>query len=212
MKKILLFVALATITTGTLVSCGKTTKGKLDADWVIDSMEETTVHSGGSSNTLKIQGGTITETYVVSGNTSTESGTINEAKWTIGKDGTWTRVLSFKFIQQNTNVTRVATVKETGNWDFFSGIGELKKNERIVFNTISRTETVVTTSGSSTSTDTDVYTYKDGENSEIYTITESKKGTLNMEFKGAKSLVNTSGSTTTTSTVTTKKSYSMSSH
>lgn len=212
MKKLFLFVAVTALTAGTLVSCGKTSKGKLDAEWTINTMEESKLQSGGNSNTLKIQGSTITDTDVIAGSTTTVSGTVNEAKWTISKDGTWSRVVSVKFVQENTNVTTVGTTKESGNWDFFSGIGELEKNERIVFNTLSTTETVVTTSGSSTSTDIDAFTYKDGENSEIYTITESKKGMLKMEFNGAKSVVNTSGTTTTSSTVTTKKSFSMTSN
>lgn len=215
MKKLLLFVAVATFATGTMVSCGKSSKGKLDNEWKIDSAEEvTTTTNGGSTstNTRKISGTTITNTSVSGGTTSSVTGTVNESKWSIKKDGTWERVFSFTFTETvlGNTLTSTTSITESGNWDFFSGVGEFKKNERIVFNTLNSKIVESDTYGGNTDTETTVNTYQDGEVSEIFVITESTKKALAFEFTGGTTDAVTSGGTTTTSSSTSKKTFSMS--
>ncbi len=215
MKKLLFFVAVATFATGTMVSCGKSSKGKLDNEWKIDSSEHVTTNTSGgstSTNTQKISGTTITNTSVNGGTTSTSTGTINESKWTIKKDGTWERVLSYTFTETvlGNTMTITTSITESGNWDFFAGVGEFKKNERIVFNTLNSKTVESTTYAGNTDTETTVNTYQDGEVSEIFVITESTKKALAFEFTGGTTDAVTSGGSTTTSSSTTKKTFSMS--
>ena len=68
MKKLFFFVAVATLTAGTMVSCGKSSKGKMDADWTIDSMTDKSTSTSGSgvtkTETTEYANGTKTTTYV----------------------------------------------------------------------------------------------------------------------------------------------------
>lgn len=215
MKKLLFFVAVATFATGTMVSCGKSSKGKLDNEWKIDAAEHvTTTTNGGntSTNTQKISGTTITNTSVNGGTTTTTTGTVNESRWTIKKDGTWERVLSFTFTETflGNTLTNTTSIIESGSWDFFAGVGEFKKNERIVFNTLNSKTVASTTYAGDTDTETTLNTYQDGEVSEIFVITESTKKALAFEFTGGTTDVITSGGSTTTSSSTSKKTFSMS--
>lgn len=200
MKKALLFVAVATFVSGTMVSCGKSSKGKMDGEWKVDSMTQTsTSTSGGSTSTDKmtISGTTVTQSSTSGGTTTTATGVLNSATWNIKKDGTWDREMSVTF--SGTGYSTTTKMVSSGNWDFATGVGEFKKNERVVFSTLSETTTSTNTFGGSTTTSTSTDTYLDGENSEIYTIVESKKKSLNMEYKKSNSSSG-SGSTTYTET------------
>lgn len=212
MKKLLLFAAVAAFTTGTMVSCGKSSKGKLDNAWNIDAYEDmTTTTTGGSTSTTtqSFSGSVVTNTTVSGGTTTTTTGTVNEAVWTIKKDGTWERILSFTF--KNGTVTNTTTVTESGKWDFFTGVGEFKKNERIAFSTLSsQTVSTMAITASNTSTTTTTNTYLDGENSEIYVIKESSKKALSLEAQGGATDSTTSGGTTTSSSSTNKKVITLS--
>ena len=203
MKKVLLFVAAAALVSGTMVSCGKSTKGKMDGSWNVDSMTQTnTSSSGGSTSTdvMTIDGTTITQTNTSGGSTSTQTGTVNEATWTISKDGTWERVLSMTFA--GTGYSNTTTMTTTGNWDFAAGVGEFKKNERVIFSSLSDTQTQSSTIGGSTSTSTSTSTYLDGEQAEVFVITESKGKSLVMEAKGSNTYSSGGSSSTETRDMT----------
>lgn len=206
MKKVILFAALTTMLAGTIVSCGKSTKGKMDGDWKVDSYKETsssTNGSGTSTSTTTIEGTSITSATTSGGNTTTTTGTVDVATWNIKKDGTWERELSFTFV--GSGVTTKTTAKGSGNWDFEGGVGEFKKNERVVFSTLSETTTQTMTVGSVSNTSTDTDTYLDGENTQIYVITESKKKELAMEAKKSNTSTSSgSSSDTETSDITVK--------
>ena len=155
MKKLFFFVAVATLTTGTMVSCGKSSKGKMDSDWTIDSHTDKSTSTSGSgvtsTETVEYANGKKTTTYVSGGNTTKETATLNDAKWSIKKDGTWERTVSYTEVDTTTIggtnliVTTNTTTIDKGNWDFLTGVGEFKKNERVSFSTLSSESTVKTT-------------------------------------------------------------------
>lgn len=211
MKKVLLFVAVATLVSGTMVSCGKSSKGKMDGEWKVDSMKNTSTSTSGgstSSNTMSIEGTVLTNTNTNGSTTSTSTGTVNTATWTIKKDGTWERVLAYTMTGtiSGINYTNVTTITSSGNWDFAAGVGEFKKNERVIFSTTKQVEAGSNTMGGVTTTSTDTDTYLDGENSEVFVITESKGKSLSMESKGS----NTSSNGSNTSTDTNETVVTMS--
>lgn len=189
MKKALFFVALATFTAGTISSCGKSTKGKMDGQWTIESYDATEVNTNNS-------GDKVTHKTTISGTTRTESvnysalpvmntsstGTINEAVWNIKKDGTWDKTITYT--QTSGNTTQKKTTAESGSWDFLAGVGEFKKNERVSFSTLSSKSTTVSTTNNNSTTTTTSDTYSEGEVSSIFVITESKKTSLKLQFEG----------------------------
>lgn len=201
----MLFVAVATLSGGILTSCGKSTKGKIDGDWTIDSMSETSTdtYSDGSTSTGSVQfsGTTLTVTYTSGGNTTTNTGTVSESSMSFKKDGTWERTFTYAMTETYMGMQYVTTTTntESGNWDFLNGVGEFKKNERIAISTLNSKSVEVTSGGGMSSTTTDTETFADGENSEIYVITESKKKSLMMEMDSENSYSNTSGGSTSTS-------------
>jgi hypothetical protein len=212
MKKVLFFVALATFTAGTISSCGKSTKGKMDGEWTIDAFEQTGVYTSYSgnkeTNKESISGTTYTDSYENSGNPSwngTSVATVTKALWTIKKDGTWERTVTYTETSGSTTYTTSRV--ESGEWDFLSGVGEYKKNERIAFNTLSYKVTYSETSGGVTDSDTYSDTYLDGEVASIFVITESKKKSLKMEFEGNNVYTDSDGDK---STSTIKGSYTLS--
>lgn len=199
MKKKILFVALTAILSGALVSCGKSTKGKMDGDWKVENLSTTTTdNSGGSTETetMTITGTTITMTSSDGSTSVTTTGTVSDASWSIKKDGTWERTLDYTINYTGYNIK--TKIVSSGNWDFAKGVGDFKKNERVLFSTMSETYTAVTTSGSVSQTQTNTNTYNDGEMSEIFVITESKGKSLKMKYDHSNT--STSGSNSNTYT------------
>ena len=203
MKKVILFVAGAALITGSMVSCGKSTKGKMDGEWTIDSyVSNSTSTSGGStsSDNVNATGGAITITSTSGGSTSTQTGTFSNATYTISKDGTWSSKMTVVFVETfvGTTFTTTNTDVASGTWDFLTGVGEFKKHERVVFNTLSATSTQVNASGGSSTTSSNSSSYAEGENADVFVITESKGKSLILT--SAEANTNTSGSSTNSST------------
>lgn len=199
MKKLMNYGALFLLGGAFLTSCGKTTKGKLSGEWRLDSwtMETTTNNDGDVTSELReISGGTITVTETDEDNEQTVSnGTVNTSSWTITKEGTWNRDLSYTITTveedeqtfgQLTSVTTTTTVTTTtinssGSWNFLGGVeDDYKKNERVSFMTLSEVKTTemettsetVTTDGNGNSTTTT----NDIPDSESTTETEYANG------------------------------------
>lgn len=210
MKKILLFVAVATLASGTMVSCGKSSKGKMEGEWNLDSMSNTSTSSNGSStstSTMSVEGTTITQSQTSGGTTVTQTGVVNSSSFKINKDGTWERMISYTF--SGTGYSNTKTITSSGTWDFAKGVSDdYKKNERVIFCTLSESSKEDNTVGSSTTSSTDTDTYLDGENTQVFVITESKSKSLSMEAKGSNTSTNSgsSGSSTYTEETTFKLS------
>ena len=198
MKKLILFTSLSILVSGILISCGKSTKGKMDGEWKVDSYKATSTSASGSNSSstiLTIEGTSITYINTSNSITTTENGTVDIADWNIKKDGTWDRKLAFTIISNG--VTKKTVLVSSGNWAFQSKIGEYKKNERVAFSVLSESTTVTSTVGSSSIIETESATYLDGENNEVFVITESKKKELAMELKKSSTYSNGSVSSET---------------
>ena len=211
MKRLFYFTVAAVFATTMVTSCGKTTKGKMDGAWKIDTAEFTNTQISGNntdSDKTAINGAVITVTETSGSSSNTESGVVNEATWTIKKDGTWDRTISVTYVDGS--VTNKITETSSGKWDFMKGVSkDFKNNERVVFNTMDTKTTTVQSIGSSSSTYSSSDTYKDGEVSTVYVITESKGKSLKMTADGSNVSSSTSGSTTNTNTTNTKESYTL---
>ncbi len=208
-KLIYMFVAI-TFAASIVTSCGKTTKGKMDGEWTISSGEETESNlTSNYSNTTKINGAVITQVTTNGSNPSTTTtGVVNEASWTIKKDGTWTRTIITTFTQGV--VATKTTRTDSGNWDFLKSVSkDYKTNERVIFNVLTESTTTASTSGSQTSTSSNSDTYLDGENSFIYIVTESKKDELTFNIDGSNTATSTNLSGTTTTKYTSKSTYTL---
>ena len=209
MKKLLnLFIAVTLATAVT--SCGKTTKGKMDGEWKISTVEETNSNlTTNNTTTTKVNDAVITRTSTSGSTSNTSTGVVNEANWTIKKDGTWTRTISTTF-SQGTAYSQKSTQTTSGSWDFLKSVSkDYKNNERVVFNILSDNNTTVTTTGNSSSTSTNSNTYLDGENSFIYIVTESKKDALTLNMDGANTATSTNPGGSSTTKTTTKSAYSL---
>lgn len=220
MKKLFVYGLSIALVAGA-ASCKKSSKGKMANEWTISSMETSSTDTDASgdktSQTMTIDGTTIKIVYTDSpsggtSTTTTTNGTVNNAKMTVAKDGTWSRDLSFTVVNETSfgsityTTTTEQTMTESGTWDFLNGVSkDFKKNERVVFNTLdSKTTTKSTTTDgttSSTTSDSDASTYAEGEMSSVMVIVESKGKELQMksEESSTSSWSNTNGGTTTSS-------------
>jgi hypothetical protein len=207
MKKIVLMSAAVLLVAGTMVSCGKSSKGKMDGEWKVESWSDRTTGTfGGSTNSeeIKFSGTAYTETETSGGTTETITGTVQEASYSIKKDGTWSRSFQWTVTDDSFGMTftTASTVISSGNWDFAAGVGEFKKNERVVFSTLNETYTEVVTSSFPTQTSSATQTFADGENSQIFVITESKKKSLALTATGESTYSSGGNSSSGTRTVT----------
>ncbi|WP_246073871.1 hypothetical protein [Fluviicola chungangensis] len=132
--------------------------------------------------------------------TTTQTGTVNMNEMTIDKDGTWTstRDITTTDVVFGVNTTTKVTMTASGTWAFVGKTkgDDFKKNERVMFNTLSESTTSVYTAGSTTQTSSSSDTYMTGENVMVYTVKESKKDELQLEAEIGNTY--TSGSNTST--------------
>ncbi len=224
MKKLFVYGLSIAMVAGA-ASCKKSSKGKMANEWTVSSYvdETTTTYNDGSSSSTKTTG---TETSFTTNTSQSASGvtisgsttgTITEYVYTIEKDGSWTSSKKTVVVDdEDPSYTETTTRTETneGTWDFLGGVGEFKKNERVVFNTTkaSWTESSVyaITGGNSTTTNTSGSdTYADGENSMVYLIVESKKKELQLSATGENSSSQTNASGTDTDKTTTSNTMTL---
>ena len=202
MKKLFVYgLSIALIAGAT--SCKKSSKGKMANDWTVSAWEQSSTDTDNDGDVTKSTV-TATETTVTivdtdtDGTTETTNGTMNTNTYTIAKDGTWSSELQVTFVISETGftVTQVMKMTASGTWDFLSGVGEFKKNERVVFNTLASTDEstqTVAITGGATTTDKDVTTntFLDGENAQLFLIEESKGKELILKSEGANTYKNT---------------------
>ncbi|MCO5259346.1 MAG: hypothetical protein M9916_04310 [Crocinitomicaceae bacterium] len=212
MKRLFYFAVAAAFATTMVTSCGKTTKGKMDGAWKIDTAEFTNTQISGNntdSDKTAINGAVITVTETSGSSSNTESGVVNEATWTIKKDGTWERTITTTFTSGSNSYK--TTEFNSGKWDFMKSVSkDYKNNERVSFGVLNSKRTYVNSYGSTTNTSTYSDTYIDGEVTEVYVVAESKKGALTLTQEGNNVYSSTSGSTTNTTTYKSNGKYTMS--
>jgi len=217
MKKLMVYGLSVIFIAGSVASCKKSSKGKMDNEWKASSynMTSNSTSGGGTSTQTTINsedGASIKRTVVttplgMNPITVVTNGVIDDFSYVISKDGTWSSIYNITYTTTNAPVVTIEKIENTnsGTWDFLGGVGEFKKNERIVFNTLSKNEiTTTTTTNNGTPVGSpiisgDVVTYADGEMSMIYTIVESKKKELQLTAKKDKMSVMSGSSDSETS-------------
>lgn len=167
-------------------STGTNTESNGDKTVYTTTMTETTY----KSTTSTTSNGSTT--------TMTSEATVNANEMTIEKDGTWTSTRDIS--STNNGVTQKTTTTASGTWAFVGKTkgDDFKKNERVLFNTLSETNTQVVSFGGTSQTSTSTDTYMTGEYVMIYTVTESKGKELSLEAEMGNS--STSGGSTSSST------------
>jgi hypothetical protein len=218
MKKLFVYGLGVLFIAGAATSCGKSSKGKMDNSWKVTNWEDTRTEtdSDGDISVTKITSDgtiiTMVQTETPNGGTptsTTTNGTVQKLTYTISKDGTWSQEIDVTFTTTFTGGSASQNIKNTieGKWDFLKGVGEFKKNERVVFNTTKETNTqsqVITIGGTAgtPSVSSNTSEYADGENSQIFVIVESKGKELQMKSE-------TNSKYTSGSNVSTEKGETM---
>jgi hypothetical protein len=210
MKRISYYSLSITFLAVGLASCGKTTTGKMTNEWRVTSYQEKTelVNTSGdmamstvSSNGSDVSNEETNDPSTGPSTTQFQAGTVNAFEYTIKKDGTWSMIKDFTYEYPNGTDNRKQV--KSGTWSFIGKTkgDDFKKNERILFNVLSETETVIQTSNQVVVINqVSSNTYLTGENILIYTISESKKDQLGMNLE--ESYSGTQGS------ITASKKYS----
>jgi hypothetical protein len=202
MKKTTTYILAFTFVLATIVSCGKTSRGKISNEWKISSYEDKSSYTSG---TLKIDYSEIgtdasfQRTTTQGSNSSIVEGKISTNDITINKDGTWSGASEMDYTVTNdgdfgaTSTTKTI-VKESrsGTWSFIgkNKTEEFKKNEKVIFNILSldKTETAIsvvsfpgtTETSSWTTTNSESLTYNSGQVNMIFHIDESSRKELKL--------------------------------
>jgi carbohydrate-selective porin OprB len=232
MKKVFILGLSAVVLAGGVISCGKTTKGKMANEWTVSAydLNDVTTYSDGdkSTSTQVLAGNALnsTEVYAPNGgsaSTSTSTMTVNEWSYTIDKDGTWSSVSNTTStgLDSTFNITTfeydtyVVTENEVTNMSgVYNFVGkskteEFKKNERVLFNTLASTSVSTRTEGGDAAVvTTDEVTLIAGDYITVYTVVESKGKELSLEVLSDVSNTYTGGtynSESTTSMTLTQK-------
>lgn len=194
MKRIAIYSLSVLLVAGAAMSCRKTSKGKMSNEWQLSeySFNETQTDDDGdvTTTTISSDGTSISRTTSTTSGGSTSSttvqGVVNDYSYVIDKDGTWEETMDVTYTTTNSGATTVdnSVTITSGTWNFLGKIEEFKKNERVVFNTLSEsiTSSSSTSFGGSTisSSSSESYTYANGEESEIMLVVESKRKELQL--------------------------------
>ncbi len=196
MKKIAIYTLCFTFLAAGATSCAKTSKGKVTNEWKIVSYErnESGTYQNGNTSSLiiKMTESSFTRELTDKDNNGTvhfynySEGSVNSHELTIKKDGTWSSVQDITYVFSNNNGTNRIVTEESGTWSFVGKTkgDDFKKNERMLFNVLNRSEKSTSTNGNNvTSDDLTSTTFLTGENLKIYTIKESKKEEMQLEME-----------------------------
>jgi hypothetical protein len=228
MKKVFIFGLSVALVAGSVTSCKKTSKGKLSNDWKTTSWNSTETETDANESTVTTVTSTdgvaitvvstTTPTGGTAGTPNTINGVINDMSYTISKDGTFENNQDVTFTSTFTggSVVSNTVTKTTGTWNFLSSnkTEEFKKNERVVFHILSEktTDTQTITTGGSAGTpsvSSSDNTYATGENSDIFTVVESKGKLLTLMSETNSKETNTSGGSSSTETVVSSLEFTL---
>ena len=223
MKRIVIYSLSVLLVAGVAISCKKTSKGKMSNDWNLSEFSSTETETGNDGDvyteTITSDGTSITRTTSNTSNGSTSSntvqGVVNDYSYVINKDGTWEETMDVTFTSTNsgTTTTENSVMTSSGTWNFLGKIEEFKKNERVVFNTLSETmsNTTSTTFGGSTltSSSSETESFANGENSEVMLVVESKRKELQLKTERDYTSQEVQGNSTYTYSVTAETEWSL---
>lgn len=216
-KNTFLGLSLAIMTMG-MASCGKSTTGKIANNWTVVSSEQdqTAVHQNGDQDYTHTS---FTETTISTRSEHTpsgqatmileSSGKVTANTLNIKKDGTWIWNQEWYYEGEQGGMLLHTDVKtiQSGTWNFVGKTkgDDFKKNERITFNVLEKSNAVFQTQDQVmiTSNGSEV-TYAPGENMMIYTIVKSSNKELELKLEQnyqstVNGAVNTSSTTQTMS-------------
>ncbi len=191
MKKITVYTLSVAFLAAGMISCGKTTRGKMINDWNVESQTSETTYLGSNEEKLVtnevIMDNVVTTKYTqTSADGGTEAtfstGKVNANSWAIKKDGTW---IWTKELEYSEGGGQKIITEQSGTWSFVSKNKEdgFKKNERVIFNVLSNKVTqIFSTNGSVVSTDSSTDTYLTGERNMFFTVKNSSNKLLEMEM------------------------------
>lgn len=211
-KKVLTAALIAAITLPALNSCKKgegdpflslrSRKARVAGEWTISSQIEETktvyVDADGESSTenmtIEIDGedATISSSYSDGSFNYSETGNGDaEATATFEKDGTFSMEVNLTniTISGQTGLSVSMKMERSGTWNFLGGVeSDYKKKERIVLNITEEKTTTTSSFSGSTSTQTERFTYANGESSEVWHLTTLKNKEMAIESE-----INSSG-------------------
>ena len=169
-----------------LVSCSKVTKAKVVNFWKVESFEMTRIENiiGGSNIfTINIMNSKFKSTKDFFDKPDTiEDGEYYYNLFTIKKDGTWKIEKRLVYTNNYSLMGQILQEIETGTWSFIKKNkgDDYNRNERIIFNTLKKTYTK--NENNILNDAPPNYTFLTGENTKIYTITESTNKRLKLEL------------------------------
>lgn len=191
MKRITVYTLSVAFLAAGMISCGKTTRGKMINDWNVESSNSEITFLGSDGEKLVtnevITDNSITTKYIQTSadggtETSSSTGKVNANSWAIKKDGTWTWTRELEYSEGG---GQKMITEQSGTWSFISKNKEegFKKNERVIFNVLSYKFTqIFSTNGSVVSTDSESDTYLTGERAMFFTVKNSSNKLLEMEM------------------------------
>lgn len=186
MNKLFLRLTGILILTTIAISCGKTTKGKLSNEWKVIEYKEELYILNPNQNTYSniVSGDDKALTFTTYSNAPplgpesyTVTQSVNKHELIIKKDGTWSLVRDCNDGIHN------SVLSSSGTWSFTgkNKAEDFKKNERIIFNTLSESQTYTGNSSSNT--------YITGEKVHVYTVVESTAKKLKLFLEKDSDLV-----------------------
>lgn len=176
-----------------LSACAKSTKRKVANEWKVTSFTEqgSSVSDGDKTTSTR----TITESTITSSTlyepaagpsyTTEESGVVKLNDFTINTDGTWSTIQEFVYSYSG-GVTTEVHIERSGTWSFLAKTkgDDFKKNERILFNVLKMNSiSVQKTNGIVTDQESSGTVNLTGKETEVYTVTKSKKDQLELEME-----------------------------
>ncbi len=146
MRKIVSYALSVAFLAAGLISCAKSTKGKVTNEWKVVSYLKTESNTNQQSafshtSTLNMTENSLTMQHVSVDDgmtvTSNYTGTVNAFHLTISKDGTWSSNEDLTYDLGNGDEQRNVNEK-SGTWSFVGKTkgDDFKKNERILFNVL----------------------------------------------------------------------------
>lgn len=195
MKKITVYTLCFAFLAVGMASCAKTTKGKVTNKWKIISYErdETGTYQNGNTShlSMKMTESSFMRELLDKDNNGTATyhsysqGVVNSHELILKNDGTWNSVQDITYNFGNDATNQMVT-NESGTWSFVGKTkgDDFKKNERILFNVLTRSERSLSKNGNTiVSEEITNTTFLTGESLLIYTIKESKKDEMQLEME-----------------------------
>lgn len=206
MKKLVYLSISTLLIAGMIVSCGKTTKGKVSNEWKVTAYSNTSVSTQGATSITQKENGTETTYTMTFPGDDPKTGTIQQHTMTINKDGSWETTFNRTMVEveslsgMSIKTTTVKQTSESGTWSLLgkNKSEDFKKNERILFHildakTTTHSTAISTIAGTSTTNETTTSNSTtipelNAVEGQIWIVEESKKDLL--KLKSTKKLTN----------------------